>query len=153
MKKKVLVVDNHPAILRSIARLLEKEGHQVLTAENGLLALDILKKEIPDVIITDLIMPNIDGATLCQVIRSMPQFKEIPHAAGGDGFVADRDCERRRRPSRRRRLRAHRRSGRGLGAVAALDGAPVSRRRDQARAAFRRGGGAALASARAASVR
>lgn len=78
MKKKVLVVDNHPAILRSIALLLEKEGHQVLTAENGLLALDILKKEAPDIIITDLIMPNIDGAALCQVIRSMPQFKEVP---------------------------------------------------------------------------
>jgi len=73
--KKILVVDNNKLILEFMSDLLEKEGHQVLTAEDGLAALDILKTSIPDVIFIDLIMPNIDGKKLCQIIKSMPRFK------------------------------------------------------------------------------
>lgn len=77
MKKKILVVDNHPLILKFMTQLLEKEGHQVITAEDGLSALDILKTYIPDVIFMDLIMPNITGEKLCQIIRRMPNLKEV----------------------------------------------------------------------------
>jgi DNA-binding response OmpR family regulator len=55
MKKKVLVVDNHKVVLKFMASLLEKEGHQVLTAEDGLLALDILKTYVPDIVFIDLV--------------------------------------------------------------------------------------------------
>ena len=47
--KKILVVDNHPVMLKFMSNLLEKKGHQVLTALDGLSALDILKSNIPDV--------------------------------------------------------------------------------------------------------
>ena len=47
MKKKILVVDNHPVMLKFMTNLLEKKGHEVMTAEDGLSALDILKKFIP----------------------------------------------------------------------------------------------------------
>jgi len=57
MGKKILVVDNHPMMLKYMITLLEKEGHQVLGAPNGLAALDLLKTETPEVIFTDLIMP------------------------------------------------------------------------------------------------
>jgi len=77
MGKKILVVDNHPVMLKFMTRLLEKEGHHVLTADNGLAALDILEKETPEIIFTDLIMPNIDGEKLCRIIRKIPRLKEV----------------------------------------------------------------------------
>ncbi len=77
MGKKILVVDNHPMMLRFMTHLLEKDGHRVLTATNGLTALDVLKTETPDVIFTDLIMPNIDGEKLCRIIRKQPNLKDV----------------------------------------------------------------------------
>lgn len=74
--KKILVVDNHPIILKFMSNLLEKKGHKVLTAEDGLSALKILKNYIPDVIFIDLVMPNIDGRKLCQIIRRMTELKD-----------------------------------------------------------------------------
>jgi len=77
MKKKILVVDNHPVVLKFMSQLLEKEGHQALTAEDGLSALEILKTFTPDVIFIDLIMPHIGGEKLCQIIRKEPSLKEV----------------------------------------------------------------------------
>ncbi|MHB8223690.1 MAG: response regulator, partial [Desulfurivibrionaceae bacterium] len=48
MGKKIFVVDNHPMVLRLIANLLEKDGHEVRTAKDGLGALDILRSYVPD---------------------------------------------------------------------------------------------------------
>ena len=75
--KKVLVVDNDELILQFINDLLSKEGHQVVTAEDGLSALDILKTDIPDVILVDLVMPNIDGKKLCKIIRGMQKLRDV----------------------------------------------------------------------------
>ncbi|RPJ04528.1 MAG: response regulator, partial [Deltaproteobacteria bacterium] len=77
MGRRILVVDNHPLMLKFMTQLLEKEGHQVLTASNGLAALDLLKTETPEVVFTDLIMPYIDGEKLCRVIRKMPGLKDV----------------------------------------------------------------------------
>jgi two-component system cell cycle sensor histidine kinase/response regulator CckA len=74
--KKIMVVDNDRIMLKLMSRLLEKEGHQVVTAEDGLQALDMLMDYTPDVIIVDLIMPNIDGKTLCKIIRNMHKLKD-----------------------------------------------------------------------------
>jgi len=71
MKKKIMVVDNSPLMLELMSDLFSKEGHQVLAAVDGLAALDLLQTETPDLIFIDLIMPNIDGKKLCQIIRSM----------------------------------------------------------------------------------
>ena len=74
--KKVLVVDNDELILQFINDVLSKEGHRVVTAEDGLSALDILKTNVPDVIFVDLVMPNIDGKVLCKMIRRMDKLKD-----------------------------------------------------------------------------
>jgi len=74
--KKILVVDNHPLTLKFMADFLGKQGHQVLTALNGISALDILNTFVPDVIFIDLIMPNISGNKLCSIIRNMPKLKD-----------------------------------------------------------------------------
>ncbi|PKN46362.1 MAG: hypothetical protein CVU58_07715, partial [Deltaproteobacteria bacterium HGW-Deltaproteobacteria-16] len=75
--KTILVVDNHPVILKLLVEFLKKQGHEVITAEDGLAALEFLKKARPDIIFTDLIMPNIGGEKLCQVIRSRPELKNL----------------------------------------------------------------------------
>ena len=78
MKKKILVVDNHPVMLRFMTNLLsEKEGHKVVTAEDGLSAIDILKEYTPEVIFVDLVMPNINGEKLCRIIRKTPKLSGV----------------------------------------------------------------------------
>ncbi|MEA2014021.1 MAG: response regulator [Thermodesulfobacteriota bacterium] len=74
---KILVVDNDKLILEFMSDILSKEGHQVLTAGDGLSALDVLRTHTPDVIFTDLVMPNIDGKRLCKIIRSVPELGDV----------------------------------------------------------------------------
>ena len=76
--KNVLSVDNSPVMLKYMSNLLTKEGHKVITAEDGLSALDILETHTPDIMFLDLVMPNIDGRTLCRIIRRMDRFKHTP---------------------------------------------------------------------------
>ena len=76
MKKKILVVDDNPQMLGLIADLLEDEGHQVRTAEDGLSALDILISFIPDIMFIDLVMPKIGGDKLCKIIRKMQHLQD-----------------------------------------------------------------------------
>ncbi len=76
-KRKVLIVDNSPVILKLISSLVEKENCDVVTAGDGLAALDVLKEYRPDIIITDMVMPKISGEKLCQIIRNTPEWKDI----------------------------------------------------------------------------
>jgi len=57
--------------------LFSRQGHEVVTAEDGLSALEILKDYIPDVAFVDLVMPNIRGDKLCRIIRTMPHLKNV----------------------------------------------------------------------------
>ena len=75
--KKILVVDNDVLVLKFMADLLRAEGHEVLTVEDGLTALDVLKTYVPDVLFVDLIMPNITGYKLCKIIRKTPKLRNI----------------------------------------------------------------------------
>lgn len=77
MSLKILVVDNHPMILKLLANFLEKEGHEVMTASDGLAALSVLEVYTPDIVFVDLVMPNIGGDKLCRIIRSIPKFKKL----------------------------------------------------------------------------
>jgi len=77
MKKKILVVDNHPVFLKMMTTMLDKEGHIVLSAEDGLSALAVLRNFTPDIIFVDLIMPGIGGDKLCRMIRKNPKLNDI----------------------------------------------------------------------------
>ncbi len=74
---KVLVVENSPTILKLISHFLEEMGCEVQTAHNGLEALVILETTIPDILITDIIMPKISGDQLCSIIRREPRLQNI----------------------------------------------------------------------------
>lgn len=74
--KKILVVDNDQFILEFISDVISQEGFEVITAEDGLSALDILENYTPDIVFIDMIMPNINGKKLCKIIRGM---KDLEH--------------------------------------------------------------------------
>ena len=76
MKKKILVVDDDRVMLKFIGKLLTREGHEVVTAEDGFAALNLLSTFTPDIMFFDLIMPKIDGSKLIKIVRSMPQLKD-----------------------------------------------------------------------------
>jgi CheY-like chemotaxis protein len=73
-----LVVDDSMLIRHTVCRFLELRGFAVESATNGKEALEILKTVLPDVIITDLMMPKMDGKELITALRAMPHTADIP---------------------------------------------------------------------------
>ena len=76
MPKKILLVDDDRVLLKFAHDLLEKEGHEVATAQDGFAALNLLTSFYPDIMFFDLIMPKIDGDKLCHIVRKMPHLKD-----------------------------------------------------------------------------
>lgn len=76
-KTKILVVDNHPIMLKFMGQLLMAKGHDVVLAKDGLTAIEILKSFVPDVAFVDLVMPNVSGERLCQIMRRAPQLRDM----------------------------------------------------------------------------
>lgn len=74
-KTTILLVDDEPDILEFIGYNLEKEGYKVLKAENGKKGIEIAQKKQPDLILLDLMMPELDGIETCELIRSNEQLK------------------------------------------------------------------------------
>ncbi|MCB9034518.1 MAG: response regulator transcription factor [Chitinophagales bacterium] len=72
---KVLVVDDEQDILEFLSYNLEKEGFEVFTAENGKVGVEKAKNEHPDIILLDVMMPEMDGIEACRTLREMPQFE------------------------------------------------------------------------------
>jgi len=72
---RILVVDDDPSILKFVSANLTARGYAVTTASNGAQALDIIDREMPDLIILDIMMPRVDGLTLCQRVR---EFSSVP---------------------------------------------------------------------------
>ena len=77
MKKKeikILLVDDEPDILEIIGYNLSQEGYQIVTAKNGREAISKAKKELPHLIIMDVMMPEMDGMEACENIRKIPEL-------------------------------------------------------------------------------
>jgi CheY-like chemotaxis protein len=74
----VLVVDDSMLIRHTVCRFLEERGFNVESATNGLEALEMLNSIQPDIIITDLQMPKMDGPHLIDVLKSRPETATIP---------------------------------------------------------------------------
>lgn len=72
---KILIVDDEPDILEFISYNLRKEGFETFTASNGHEAIDIAKKEIPNLVILDVMMPDMDGIETCYHLRELPAMK------------------------------------------------------------------------------
>lgn len=76
-KKKILLVDDEKDILEFLSYNIKKEGAKVYTATNGLEAIDLAKKKKPDLILLDVMMPEMDGIETCQQLRESLETKDI----------------------------------------------------------------------------
>jgi two-component system response regulator VicR/two-component system response regulator RegX3 len=71
----VLIVDDEEALRESLSYSLTKEGYQVTTAADGQTAIKLFHKQVPDIIILDLMLPGVDGMEICWRIRA---FSDVP---------------------------------------------------------------------------
>src|SRR5688572_15207764 len=76
-KFKILLVDDEPDIVEFLSYNLKKEGYEVLTASNGRDAIEIAKKEMPQLIVLDVMMPDMDGIETCREIRDIKDLKDV----------------------------------------------------------------------------
>ena len=77
MPKEILIVDDEPSIVVPIQFLMEQQGYNVLVAENGEDALDVIYKYKPDLILLDIMLPRIDGYEVCEIVRLDPEYRNI----------------------------------------------------------------------------
>jgi len=104
--RRILVADDDPERLKALVERLQREGFPVLTAQDGLEALDRAREELPDAIVLNLLLRRIDGLRVCEILKSNPATTNIPvlliagvHvdadegkralAAGADRFLSD----------------------------------------------------------------
>lgn len=76
-EKKILVVDDDPIILMSLEFLMKKNGYTVMVARNGTEAMELLKAHQPDLVILDIMMPDVDGYAIGKFIKSDPVLQHI----------------------------------------------------------------------------
>ena len=74
----ILIVEDEPQIRKNIQQILDLEGFATITAEDGLEGLDMVEKHQPDMIICDVMMPNLDGYGLIEALRQKPSTADIP---------------------------------------------------------------------------
>ena len=75
---RILIVDDSPSQLMSIRRIVEKLGHEALTAEDGAAGVEAAKRELPELILMDVVMPNLNGFQATRSITREPSTKHIP---------------------------------------------------------------------------
>lgn len=80
---KILVVEDSPAVRLSVVAYLESIGLEIVEAENGRLALEALAKQSFDLVITDVLMPEVDGVELIKAIRSSHEGTKVLAMSGG----------------------------------------------------------------------
>ena len=78
MPKKILIVEDTEDIRCYMESVLELEGFDIVVAKDGLEGLEQARSELPDLIITDISMPHLDGFQMIQEIRSSPKQKDVP---------------------------------------------------------------------------
>jgi DNA-binding response OmpR family regulator len=78
MKPRVLIVDDEPDVLELVDFKLSGEGFEVLKAANGLEALCKARCDSPQVIVLDMMLPDLDGLLVCEILRAQPSTRDVP---------------------------------------------------------------------------
>ena len=78
MRPNILVVDDSDEVRLLASRILEREGYQVTASDSGVSALKVLQSAVPDLVLSDIMMPEIDGYEVLQKIRSSPATASLP---------------------------------------------------------------------------
>ncbi|MEJ1095206.1 MULTISPECIES: twitching motility response regulator PilH [unclassified Pseudoxanthomonas] len=75
---RILIVDDSPSQLLGIQRIVEKLGHESLTAEDGAAGVEVAKRELPDMVLMDVVMPNLNGFQATRTLSREATTKHIP---------------------------------------------------------------------------
>ncbi len=102
-QKKILLVDDHQTVFRLLEAIVRIKGYKLIYAESGQQGIVMARRELPDLILLDVMMPDIDGFKVCQYLKENPETKDIPvmfltargaeddlalgRKAGADGFM------------------------------------------------------------------
>ncbi|MFH1046124.1 MAG: response regulator [Candidatus Omnitrophota bacterium] len=78
MPKKILVVDDEPHIVKLVESRLRASGYEVICAFDGKMALETARKEKPDLIILDLMLPQMDGYKVCGLLKKDAKYSAVP---------------------------------------------------------------------------
>jgi DNA-binding response OmpR family regulator len=92
-KKRILVVDDEPDVLWLTSLRLEKHGYEIITADNGRDAFERIRKEKPDMVLLDLIIPITYGTEVCRRVKNDKDLKHIPiilYTAHGEIITAEK---------------------------------------------------------------
>jgi two-component system, OmpR family, alkaline phosphatase synthesis response regulator PhoP len=78
MSKKILIIEDDPSFSRAINHIIQKEGYDVITANNGLTGLRMAQEEKPDLLVLDVMLPGLDGFEICFRLRRDPPTASLP---------------------------------------------------------------------------
>lgn len=78
MPKKILIVDDEPKMIEAVQKCLKAGGYDFILASDGREGLKKAKEEKPDLIISDILMPEMDGVSMAAALRNEPEVKNIP---------------------------------------------------------------------------
>jgi CheY-like chemotaxis protein len=81
MSLTILVIDDHPVNLRLAAQVLQSGGHTVIRAEDAEQALGLLQERLPDLVLTDIGLPGMDGLELTRRLKADPRYRHLPVVA------------------------------------------------------------------------
>ena len=88
-QKRILLVDDHQTVFRLLAAIVRIKGYELIYAESGQQGIVMARQELPDLILLDVMMPDIDGFKVCQYLKENEDTKDIPimflTARGADG--------------------------------------------------------------------
>lgn len=91
----ILIVDDEPAFLEILQRILHRAGYALLTAANGIQALEMIRAYRPNLALLDDMLPSVSGGEVCETVKSDPDLRQIPIVLCSAGpRVRDRDFVR-----------------------------------------------------------
>jgi len=77
MKRRILIADDEENIVITLEFLMKREGFEVLTATDGVQAIEVIRAEVPDLVLLDVMMPRKSGFEVCREIRADPSLNSV----------------------------------------------------------------------------